>query len=391
MNFKIKSVITFIFVFAIQFCFSQKTITGKVSDNTGPLPGVNITVKGTTNKTSTDFDGTYSMKAKEGDILVFTFIGMRQVTRTVDAQNVYNMKMSEDTKDLEIVVIGYGKQTKKKLVQAVKVISNESIKDLVALSPQELLQGQAAGVQVVNSSGILGAGISVKIRGNASISAGGRPLYVVDGVPLNDLLLTSTQGGQSLNPILEINPNDIETLSVLKDASAAAIYGSRGSNGVVLITTKRGKKGQATKVTFDQNLSITNSTDLLPLMNGDQYRQFKTLRNNGGTDNPANFLPGSFDWLDAVDRTGYSRETNIGVSGGGEKTSFYLSFGRSDQQGFVIGNALQITNGRLSLDHEISNKLKVGANLSYAETKNDRAGSENSTFAPFTGAALIAP
>ncbi len=330
MNFKIKSVITLIFVFAIQFCFSQKTITGKVTDAKGPLPGVNITVKGSSSNASTDFDGTYSIKAKEGEVLVFTFIGMRQVTRTVDAQNVYNMKMTEDSKDLEVVVIGYGKQTKKKLVQAVKVISNESIKDLVALSPQELLQGQAAGVQVVNSSGILGAGISVKIRGNASISAGGRPLYVIDGVPLNDLLLTSTQGGQSLNPLLEINQNDIESMSVLKDASAAAIYGSRGSNGVVLITTKRGKKGQGTKVTFDQNLSITNSTDLIPLMNGDQYRQFKTLRNNGGTDNPANFLPGSFDWLDAVDKTGYSRETNVGVSGGGEKTNFYLSFGRSD-------------------------------------------------------------
>ena len=393
MRSKFKWIFTLLLALSLQFSFAQeKTISGIVSDNSGPLPGVNVSVKGSPKGVQTDLDGKYAIKAKVGDVLEFSFLGMDSAKKTVGTSSTIDVKMSGSVNLQEVVVnVAYGTQSKKKLAQANKVIKAEAIENIVAFSPQELLQGQAAGVQVVNSSGVLGAATQVKIRGNASISGGGRPLFVIDGVPLNDLQLTTAQGGQSLNPLLEINPNDIETMTVLKDASATAIYGSRGSNGVVLITTKSGKKGQSTKITIDQNLSITQSTDELRLMDGDQYRRFKTLRNNGTTDNPANFLPGNIDWLDAVSRTGVSTDTNVGVSGGSEKTSFYVGFGRSDQEGFVLGNNLEITSGRLSLDHEANDYVKIGSNMSYAETKNDRVGSENSTFAPFTGAALIAP
>ncbi|VXA92287.1 TonB-linked outer membrane protein, SusC/RagA family [Flavobacterium sp. 9R] len=389
MRSKFKWIFSLLLALSMQFVFAQeKTVSGTVTDETGALPGVNVVVSGTKSGTQTGFDGKYSIKAKQGDVLVFSFLGMDTMRMTVGASSVVDLKMTGTVKLQEVVVtVAYGTQSKKKLVQANKIVTAESIENVVALSPQELLQGQAAGVQVVNSSGVLGSATQVKIRGNASISGGGRPLFVIDGVPMNDLQLTTAQGGQALNPLLEINPNDIESMTVLKDASATAIYGSRGSNGVVLITTKKGKKGQSTKVTVDQALSITKSTDVLRLMNADQYREFKTLRG----EDPASFLPGSYDWLDAVSRTGTSKDTNIGVSGGSEKTSFYVGFGRSDQEGFILGNNFQITSGRVSLDHEANDYIKVGANMSYAETKNDRVGSENSTFAPFTGAALIAP
>ncbi|WP_300977135.1 TonB-dependent receptor [Flavobacterium sp.] len=393
MRSKFKWIFSLLLAMSMQFVFAQeKIVSGTVTDETGAVPGVNVVISGTKTGTQTGFDGKYSIKAKQGDVLVFSFLGMDTQRKTVGASSVIDVAMAGSVKLQEVVVtVAYGTQSKKKLVQANKIVTAESIENVVALSPQELLQGQAAGVQVVNSSGVLGSATQVKIRGNASISGGGRPLFVIDGVPMNDLQLTTAQGGQALNPLLEINPNDIESMTVLKDASATAIYGSRGSNGVVLITTKKGKKGQATRITFDQTLSISESTDELRLMNGDQYRRFKTLRNNGTTDNPANFLPGNVDWFDALSRTGVSNDTNVGVSGGSEKTSFYVGFGRSDQQGFILGNNFEITSGRVSIDHEANDYVKIGANMSYAETKNDRVGSENSTFAPFTGAALIAP
>jgi TonB-linked SusC/RagA family outer membrane protein len=388
MRSKFKWILTLLIALSMQFSFAQeKTITGVVSDASGPVPSVNVLIKGTKSGVQTDFEGKYSMKAKTGDVLIFTFIGMTETSAKVGTANTINVTMQSGLNLSEVVVVGYGTQSKTKLIQSNKIVSAAAIEDVVALSPQELLQGQAAGVQVINSSGILGSATQVKIRGNASISGGGRPLFVIDGVPMNDTQLTTGQGGQALNPLLEINPNDIESMTVLKDASATAIYGSRGANGVVLITTKRGKKGGATKITVNQSLSVTQSTDALRLMNGDQYREFRTLRG----DNPAAFQPGSVDWVDAVSRTGTSKDTNVGVSGGSDKTAFYVGFGRSDQEGFILGNNFQITSGRLSLDHDATDYIKIGANMSYAETKNDRVGSENSTFAPFTGAALIEP
>jgi TonB-dependent SusC/RagA subfamily outer membrane receptor len=237
MKTKFSGILTLILAFVVQFSFAQdKTVTGVVTDNSGlPLPGVTIIVKGTSNGTQTDFDGNYSINASETSTLVYSFIGFKTQEQLVGSKTNINVTLAESTAELdEVVVVAFGQQNKRKLIQSVSVVDEEALRDIPANSPQELIQGQAAGVQVVQSSGVLGAAPTIKIRGVASVSSGARPLFVVDGVPLNDTDLTSNQGAnQGLNPLANINPNDIASISVLKDASATAVYGSRGSNGCI--------------------------------------------------------------------------------------------------------------------------------------------------------------
>lgn len=391
MRSKLISVFTLLMVFAVQSSFAQqKTVTGKVTDDTGlELPGVSIVVKGTTRGTQSDFDGNYTIQASVGEVLVYTYIGQRAEERSVGASDVINVQMTEGAEALEeVVVIAYGQQSRKKLVQSVSIIGNESIRDIPAVSPQELLQGQASGVQVVNSSGILGAAPVINIRGVNSISSGTRPLVVVDGVPLNDSNQSAGQGGQALNPLGDINPNDIESFSVLKDAAATAVYGSRGSNGVILITTKSGKKNQKTKITVDVLTSWTESTDLIDMMSADEFRQFRI---DSGAALPGDDPEGSFDWPTNVVRTGFSQDVNFSISGGGEKTTFFVGATFKDQEGFIIGNNLKRTSARVNLNHDATNWLKLGINLGITENLNDRVGSENSTFAPLTSSFLQTP
>jgi TonB-dependent starch-binding outer membrane protein SusC len=377
----------------MQFSYAQeKTITGKVSDESGPLPGVNVVVKRTQRGVSSGFDGGYSIKARVGETLVFSFLGMNDVSRIVGDENVISVKMSESSLTIaEVVVVAYGKQDKKKTIQSVSSVNAEKIKDVSVASVQDILQGQTSGVQVVNSSGVLGSAPVVKIRGVASLTAGGRPLYVMDGVPLNDENLTATQGGQSLNPLVGINQNDIESLTVLKDAAATAIYGSRGSNGVILITTKSGKKNQAARVTVGFNTSVTNATDLLPMMDADQYRAFiiKTNPTLGLTN--ADVGLDSFDWIDAVSRSGVSIGSDVNLSGGTEKTTYAISGTYANQEGFIVGNGLRRNGARINLTTEANDWIKVGMNLGISEVLIDRVGSENNTAAPFTSAYLQEP
>ena len=368
----------------------EKTITGVVSDSSGELPGVSILIKGTTKGTETDFNGNYTIKANKGDVLVYSFIGLKTVEKTVSDATVINVTMIADNLLEEVVVIGYGKQDKNKLVQSIASVSEKDIEDIPAASPQDLLQGQASGVQIVNSSGILGSSPVIKIRGVASISSGGRPLVVIDGVPLNDAVLTGGQGGQGLNPLADINPNDIANFSVLKDAAATAIYGSRGANGVILITTKTGKKNQKTKVTINTSTSFSKATDLIDMMSADEFRQFLVDTNAGISD--INALPqGSFNWANNVVQTGFSKNINVGITGGNEKTSFYIGGTYRDQEGFIIGNSLTSSSARLNLNHDVNDWLKVGVNLNISNSENDRVGSENSTAAPLTSAYLQRP
>ena len=384
--------LTPLLVFFISISFAQeKTVTGTVTDQAGlPLPGVSVVVVGTTSGTQTDFDGNYAIEVGQGQSLRFSYVGQKTENRNVGSSSIINVQMEEDAQALEeVVVIAYGSQTKQKLVQSVSTVGEDDIRDIPAVSPQELLQGQASGVQVVNSSGILGASPVIKIRGVASISSGGRPLIVVDGVPLNDDLVTGGQGGQPLNPLADINPNDIQSFSVLKDAAATAVYGSRGSNGVILITTKSGKKNQDTQITMDVSTSWTKSTDTFDMMNGDEFREY--LVNAGFATSTEDFPQGNFDWVPNVVRTGFSKDINLGISGGSENTTFFMGLTAKDQQGFIVGNNLARLSGRLNLTHDATDWLKVGVNLSVTENRNDRVGAENSTFAPLTSAYLQSP
>ena len=396
MKTKFSGILTLILAFVVQFSFAQdKTVTGVVTDNSGlPLPGVTIIVKGTSNGTQTDFDGNYSINASETSTLVYSFIGFKTQEQLVGSKTNINVTLAESTAELdEVVVVAFGQQNKRKLIQSVSVVDEEALRDIPANSPQELIQGQAAGVQVVQSSGVLGAAPTIKIRGVASVSSGARPLFVVDGVPLNDTDLTSNQGAnQGLNPLANINPNDIASISVLKDASATAVYGSRGSNGVVLITTKTGKKGQDTRVTLNMNTAFSESTDTFDMMTADEFRQYAVDAGYfSGVTSPDDLPQGDFDWVDGVTRTGISKNIDASVSGGSEKTSFFISTNFKNEEGFIIGNGLKRTAGRININHEANDWLDVGANIGVSLNEFDRVGAENSTFAPLTSAYLIRP
>lgn len=373
----------------------DRIVTGKVTADDGTaLPGVNVIVKGTTSGTTTTADGSYSVSAPANATLVFSFIGLTTQEVPVGNRSVVDVEMQSDVKQLtEVVVVGYGEQSNRNNVQSISTIKSDAFANIPAVSPQQLLQGQAAGVQMVNSSGVLGSASTVRIRGASSIAGGTSPLYVIDGVPLNDggNFSTGQGGGAGLNPLLDINPNDIESMSVLKDAAAVAIYGSRGANGVILITTKRGSRDGKTQVNFDYQTGFSEPTNVLKYMNADQYRNFLTEFTTARGGNAPTFPDGGFDWVDAVLRTGRSNIYNLSMTGGSAATSFFVGLGYHDEKGFTIGNDLKRLSGRFNLDHEIGKRIKIGVSYALSNTKSDRIGAENSTFAPLTSSYLQSP
>src|SRR5690606_39198759 len=226
----------------------------------------------------------------------------------------------------------------------------------------------------------------------ASITAGGEPLFVIDGVPLNDGDYTQAMGGASgLNPLYDINPNDIASLTVLKDASAVAIYGSRGANGVVLIETKKGQMGKAT-IDFDYYTGFSNPVDIYEPMNGDQFLQVRQAYADGDPSRTPPTDPGTrFNWLDAVKRTGSISNYSVSARGGSEKTTFFIGGTYLDQSGYALGNDLDKLNGRVNLEHRLNDKVKFGANFGISKSLNDRIGAENNTYASLTSAYLQTP
>lgn len=376
----------------------ERTISGRVtsSEDGSPLPGVNVILKGSTIGSTTDVNGNFSINAPNGNgTLVFTFIGLVSKEVEIGNQTVINISMENDITQLsEVIVVGYGEQSARNNVQAVSTIKNDAFKNVPAISPQQLLQGQAAGVQMVNSSGLLGSASTVRVRGASSISGGGSPLYVIDGVPLNDGgngSYSTQQGGSApLNPLLDLNPNDIESMTVLKDASAVAIYGSRGANGVILIKTKRGSS-EKTKVNFDYSSGWSRPTELLSYMSANEFKTWTNEYRAARGLTPTNFPNTGYDWVKGVTRTGRSNVYNISVTGGSEKTRFYVGGGLHKETGFTIGNDLTRLSGRLNLEHDISNRIKFGVNYSVSNSDMDRIGTENNTYAPLTSAYLQSP
>lgn len=370
-------------------------MTGKVTGEDGaPLPGVSVLVKGTTIGAQTDLDGVYELNVPSAaQTLVFSFIGFRSLEQEIGNNTVINVELSQDIEALsEVVVIGYGEQSRRYQVQSVATVDAKKFENVPAVSPQQLLQGQAAGVQMTNSSGLLGAAANIRIRGAASITAGGEPLFVIDGVPLNDGDYTQAMGGASgLNPLYDINPNDIASLTVLKDASAVAIYGSRGANGVVLIETKKGQMGKAT-IDFDYYTGFSNPVDIYEPMNGDQFLEVRQAYADGDPSRTPPTDPGTrFNWLDAVKRTGSISNYSVSARGGSEKTTFFIGGTYLDQSGYALGNDLDKLNGRVNLEHRLNDKVKFGANFGISKSLNDRIGAENNTYASLTSAYLQTP
>jgi TonB-dependent starch-binding outer membrane protein SusC len=377
----------------------ERIVTGKVvskEDGTS-LPGVSVVVKGTSNGTVTDADGKYSIGVPIDGSLVFSFIGLKSIEVLVtQGTTVFDVQMASDITQLgEIVVVGYGEQSTRNSVQSVSTVNSESFKNIPLIGPQALLQGQAAGVQVVNSTGVLGSSASVRIRGAASLSGGGNPLYVVDGVPLNDgangAYSTQQGAGAALNPLIDINPNDIETFSVLKDASAVAIYGSRGANGVILIKTKKGASDSKTKISADYSTGWSDPTKVLSYMQAQDYKTFINAYATARGAATTAFTADEFDWTKAVLRTGRVNNYNLSARGGDKRTTFFVGGGYQAETGYTIGNDLKRLSGRFNIDHKISDKIKFNLNYALSNTTSDRIGTENSTFAPLTSSYLQSP
>lgn len=385
-----------VMVFIGMQAFAQdKTVSGKVtsSDDGSPLPGVSITVKGTTRGASTDESGVYKISAPANSTLVFSYVGFNAQEIKINNQTIIDLQLSPDAGVLnEVVVVGYGQQSKKMSTQTISTVSSKAIANRPVLSPQELLQGQAAGVQMVGSSGLLGANPIIRIRGAASITGGGQPLFVVDGVPLNDGTLSAGQGAPvGLNPLLNINPQDIESMSVLKDAAAVSIYGSRGANGVILINTKKGTTDRKTEINLDTYTGFSNPTSLIPMMNTQQFvgyvSEYRAARNL-----PAVSLSNDyFDWPTNVVQQGRTNNISLSARGGSQNTTFFIGGTYATESGFTIGNDLRRLAGRLNLEHKATKFLTIGTNLSISNVDMDRIGAENNTFAPLTSAYLQLP
>lgn len=388
----------FILVF---FCgavtFAQKTVTGTVTGNSDnePLPGVSITIKGTTTGTETDFDGNYSIRVSEGQVLLFSYLGFKNEERTVGSSNVIDVVLQEENNVLdEIVIVGFGSQSKRKLTDNVAKINSDDIANVPNPSVINNIAGKAAGVQVSQGNGKVEAGLNVRVRGQASLSAGTQPLYVLDGIPLTNA--NESNNGAPLNPLLTLSPNEIESIDILKDASSAAIYGARGANGVVIITTKKGKSGKAK---FSVNLSngVSTKANSRDWLNADQYIElFTEAANNVGY--PIAFLEGDFDfiaggtdwrnrevdtdWEDLALRSGYVRDADFSVSGGNATTTYFFSGAYNDTKGIVRGNDLERISARLNIQHQLSDKFTTGMNINYSRVDIDRIANDNAFVTP---------
>ncbi|MEM8565784.1 MAG: TonB-dependent receptor [Bacteroidota bacterium] len=367
--------------------YAQQTISGQVTDaeDGEPLPGVNILVKGTSSGTVSDFNGNYSLSVEEGTILVFSFVGYQPQELSVGSQTVLNVSLNSDVTQLsEIVVVGFGTQIKRDLTGAVGQIKAEQIEGRVLPSFEAALQGQTPGVQVIQGSGLAGSPVQIKIRGNASVSGGVEPLYVVDGIPITTGDFSNTRVrniASNTNALANINPNDIESIEILKDAAAGAIYGSRASNGVVLITTKSGAKGKG-KFNVSYNASIQEETIRQDLLNSAEFVELyqEAHENSGGVGDAV--LPGGLsreealsndtDWQDEVLQKGFSQDLNVSFSKATEKYNLFASGSFSDQETFITGNEFRRINGRINFDYNILENLKVGFKATYGDVRNDR-------------------
>ncbi|HEY5747828.1 MAG TPA: TonB-dependent receptor [Chryseolinea sp.] len=362
------------------FLAQQTKISGKVtSADNEVLPGVNVIIKGTSEGTVTDANGVYTLNVPGPDAtLIFSFIGYSPEEITVGSRTTLDVTMTPALEALaEIVVIGYGEVKKSDLTGSVSSVKAEELRAVPTTSFDQALQGRAAGVQVQQTSGQPGAEASIRIRGTSSISAANEPLYVIDGMLVNSSTSDVTAGGFNgprMGPLSAINPSDIESIEILKDASATAIYGSRGANGVILITTKRGKKGTS-NLNFESYYGVQQVSKELDLLNASQFGSLvNEARSNAGLPltytNPQNLGTGT-DWQKEIYRTAPIQNYQLSFTGGSEKTQYAISGGMFDQDGVVIGSDFRRYSFRTNINTEISKKLSVGTNLSLASTRGN--------------------
>ena len=399
-----------------QLWAQSKEVTGKITDSRdgSALAGVTIKVRGTNQTQLSDANGNFRVSfTGSRAVLILTYVGFEDMEVTVTGGNI-SVSMIPGTKNLnEVVITGFGTQIKRDVTGNIARVKGKDIENMPTPTVDAALQGRAAGVYVNTQSGKLGQAVSVRVRGNSSISAGNQPLYVVDGVPITTNS-TSSYGGAT-NPLVDLNTNDIENIEVLKDASAGAIYGSRAANGVVLITTKKGKSGK-TNVSLNVQTGYSESTRRVPFLNSQQYAELllegakyiddniygipttdpssetnyvKDLMNyysyNQWGTNPNQ----TYEWQDVVFQKGLYRQADLQMSGGNDKTKFFISGQYLDQKGIIIGNNLERMTARLNLDHKANNWLSLGLTMNVARTLNRRLPDDNAFSNPLQSVALM--
>ncbi|MCK5815978.1 MAG: SusC/RagA family TonB-linked outer membrane protein [Flavobacteriaceae bacterium] len=412
MKTKFNGILTLFLAFVVQLSFAQtETISGNVTDESGPLPGVSILIKGSTTGTETDFDGNYTITASTGDVLTFSFVGMLSQDITVGSSNTINTTLESDNVLDEVVIVGYGTSTKQSFTGTVKTIKAEELAKKSVTNVSQALAGEVAGVTVINTSGQPGTTSTIRIRGYGSVNGNRDPLYVIDGVPFSG----------NLN---SINPSDIASTTVLKDATATAIYGARGANGVILINTKTGKSGTST-IEVDTKAGI--NINLLPrneiIKSPEEYigLSWEAMKNKGaalGVSDPIDYanqnifsggginpkynlwdVPGADlidpatgqvrpgvgrkynpeDWEDYGFQTSYRTEANLKMSGGDEKTKYFTSFGYLNDEGYIINSDYSRLTARINLSHNVKPWLKGTFNMGYTISEtNDNGQSEDS-------------
>ena len=355
-----------------------QSIKGVVSDADGSLPGVSVTIEGTTTGVQTDFDGNYTINAKEGDVLVYNYLGYKTEQRTVGSESVINVTMTQDSTELdEIVVIGYGSTTVKDATGSVTSVTSGDFNKGVISSPEQLIQGKTAGVQISNTSGAPGAGVNIRIRGSNSVRSNNNPLFVVDGVPLSGGATTAGAnviglgGNPAKNPLNFLNPNDIESISILKDASATAIYGSRGANGVVIVTTKSGrsKKGE---FSYQANISSSKALDTYDLLSADKFLS-ERLRVGLAVDAASDYGSAT-DWQDVIFRTAMSHNQNLSYSKSHDNGSYIATLGLGNQTGIVENSNLERLTARVNLNHRfLDDKLRLSFQGSVSRVNDNLA------------------
>lgn len=358
----------------------QSVFSGKVTDSSSgeALPGVSIVVKGTTNGTISNFDGNFTLSVNRGDVIQFSFIGYETQEIAAQGQQALRVALVVDTEQLdEVVVIGYGQIKKSDATGAISTVSSKDFNKGAITSPQDLLMGKSAGVVITTAGGAPGSGATIRIRGGSSLNASNDPLIIIDGVPIaNDNISGSS------NFLAFVNPNDIETFTVLKDASSTAIYGSRASNGVILITTKKGKVGSAMRISYDGNTSVSSATKFMDVYSGDEIRQIAyDHKDLYGADSFTKLGNQNTNWQKEIYRDAISHDHNLSVSGAYKTLPYRVSIGYTDQNGILKNTDMKRMTASVSLDPSFFNgtlKLNINAKGMNTDTNFGDAGAVGS-------------
>lgn len=388
-----------------QLFAQEKTVTGKVTDESGnPIPNASVIVKGTNAGTSTLTDGSFSIKVPSGGrILVFSAVDMGTKEVTIGNQTVISVALVTEEKSMEeVVVVGYGTVRKRELTGSVGQIKGADLQNRPIQGPDQALRGQVAGVTVNQSSGTPGASMSVNIRGTGSINASSQPLYVIDGIPINTGSYSQIGvGGQTLNALADINPNEIESFEVLKDAAAVAIYGARASNGVVLITTKRGAN-KKTKINVNSYYGVAEVAKRIPVLTGPQFIELlqEGVQNRFGAgirpsqlglvgyDNTPSSYPTN-DWQDLIFREAPIRSYDVSAQGGNDRTKFFISGSIFDQDGIVINSNFKRYNFRMNIDNKVSDKFKITSGIALSRSVSNRVRNDNNIYGVVSTSLLL--